>query len=75
MSTRIATIVQIRDEFHHEGRVAAIQRARSAFDAGLIDALDVPEIFMALKTGSWRFLEQWGVATDSSGGPMRSATG
>ncbi len=58
MDSRIAALTLIRDQYHNEGRVAAICRARAAFDAGQIDPLDVPEVFIALKTGSWRFLDQ-----------------
>lgn len=72
MNTRIATILLIRDQFAHEGLSAAASRARAAYEAGQIDALDVPEVFMALKSGSWRFLEKFGVQSDSSTGLVRT---
>lgn len=58
MKTRIEALTRIRDEFQSEGPVAAISYARAAFEDGLIDRLDVPEVFIALKTGSWRYFDQ-----------------
>ncbi len=68
MDTRLATLLRIREQLAREGLSAALRTARSAYEAGHIDARDVPEVFMALKSGSWRFLDQLGLPTDASGG-------
>ncbi len=75
MSTRVATILEIRDQFAREGLTVAVRSARAAYEAGRIDTMDVPEIFMALKNGSWRFLEQLGVRLDGSGASHTKSTG
>lgn len=75
MDTRITTLLEIRDQFYHDGLSAAVRHARAAFEAGQIDAMDVPEIFMALKSGSWRFLDHLGARSGSSGGMLSTPTG
>jgi len=73
MKTRIEALTLIRDEFQSEGPVAAISRARAAFEAGLIDRMDVPEVFIALKTGSSRYLDQ--ICRRSIAGRSAACTG
>ncbi|GAB1489004.1 hypothetical protein MASR2M8_14550 [Opitutaceae bacterium] len=75
MDTRIATLLEIRDEFQHEGLSAAVRHARAAYEAGQIDAMDIPEIFMALKSGSWRFLDQLRGRSTSPGRMLSTSTG
>ena len=75
MSTRLATLLQIREQFIREGLSAAVISARAAYEAGRIDTIDVPEVFMALKNGSWRFLEQLGVRMSAPDGSLTTSTG
>lgn len=72
MSTRLATLLQIREQFIRD---AAVLSARAAYEAGRIDTIDVPEVFMALKNGSWRFLEQLGVRMSAPDGSLTTSTG
>lgn len=60
MSTRTDILLQIRHEFRHAGLAAALRTTRAAFDANRIDRLDLPEILLALRSGSWRFFEELG---------------
>ena len=75
MSIRVATLLQIREQFNREGLSAAVLSARAAYESGRIYAIDVPEVFMALKNGSWRFLEQLGVRMSASDGSRTNFTG
>lgn len=57
MKTRLETLVRIRNEAREHGLAPALRLARSSYEKGLIDSIDVPEVFIALKSGSWGFLD------------------
>jgi hypothetical protein len=75
MSTRVATLLQIREQFTQEGLSAAVLSTRAAYEAGRIDKVDIPEVFIALKSGSWRFLERLGVRISAPDGSLTKSTG
>ena len=60
MSTRPEILLQIRHESHHAGLNAALAITRAAVEAGQIDLLDVPDVLLALRSGSWRHFEEPG---------------
>lgn len=55
--TRIQFLLSIRDILLKSGPAAAFQFARSAYEAGQIDPRDIAEVFLAVESGSDRFLE------------------
>lgn len=56
-SGRSATLQAIRIVLDHEGMEPAVRATRAAFEAGLLHALDIPEVFFALRAGSAAFLD------------------
>ena len=58
MSTRPEILSQIRHEACHAGLNAALAITRAALEAGHIDVLDVPDILLAVRSGSWRCFEE-----------------
>ncbi len=56
-STRIQFLLSVRDVLLNAGSAAAFKFARSAYEAGRIDPRDVAEVFLAVQSGSCRFLE------------------
>ena len=48
------------------GPAAAVQATRDAFEAGQIDALDVPEVYLALQARSGGFFDE--LSTHAPGG-------
>lgn len=75
MSTRIATLHRIRDQLAREGLSSALSLARAAYESGQIDKRDVPEVFMAIKSGSWLFIDQLGVRIDAKDKLLSTPTG
>ncbi len=55
---RAQALLQIRDVLIGVGPAAAVQATRNAFEAGRIDARDVPEVYLALRARSRSFLEE-----------------
>lgn len=60
VSTRTDVLLQIRDECRTAGLATALHSTRAAFEANRIDRLDIPEVLLALRSGSWRFFEELG---------------
>jgi hypothetical protein len=60
MSTRTNILLQIRHEHRTAGLAAALRITRAAFEANRIDRLDIPEVLLALRSGSWQFFEDLG---------------
>ncbi|MDO8597967.1 MAG: hypothetical protein Q7R45_15265 [Sulfuricaulis sp.] len=60
MSTRPEILSQIRQESYHAGPNVALAITRAAIAAGYIDLFDVPDILLALRSGSWRCFEESG---------------
>jgi hypothetical protein len=58
MNDRTLVLAQIRAESRAHGLSAALHSARIAFAAGRVDAFDMPEILLALRTGSWSFFDE-----------------
>ena len=58
MNERLFIISQIRAASHSRGLSSALQLARAAWDTKQLNAFDVPEVFLALRTGSWRFFDE-----------------
>lgn len=56
--TRTQTLLQIRDILIGSGPAAAVQATRTAYESGRIDALDVPEVYLALRARSRSFFEE-----------------
>lgn len=56
-STRTQSLLQIRDILASAGPAAAARAARTAYEAGCIHALDIPEVFLALQARSGSFFE------------------
>jgi len=57
---RAQTLLHIRDVMIGSGAAAAVQATRTAYEAGSIDALDVPEVYLALRARSRGFFEELG---------------
>jgi plasmid stabilization system protein ParE len=55
---RTQSLIQIRDVLARSGPAAAVRVARAAFEAGRIDALDVPEVYLALQARSEGFFDK-----------------
>jgi hypothetical protein len=54
---RAQTLLHIRDVLIGSGTAAAVQATRNAYESGRIDALDVPEVYLALRAQSRSFFE------------------
>ena len=60
MTARTHSLLRIRDQFRTDGPAVALDAVRTAFEAGRIDPLDVPEALLALRSGSCSFFEKLG---------------
>lgn len=60
MSTPPEILSQIRHGFLQAGLGAAVELTRAAFESGQIDPRDIADIFLALRSGSWRHFEEPG---------------
>lgn len=63
---RTQSLLLIRDVLVRAGPAAAVQATRDAFEAGQIDALDVPEVYLALQARSRGFFDE--LSTHAPGG-------
>lgn len=63
---RTQSLLQIRDVLVRVGPAAAVQATRDAFEAGRIDARDVPEVYLALRARSGGFFDE--LSTHAPGG-------
>jgi len=63
---RTRSLLQIRDVLARSGPAAAVQATRDAFEAGQIDARDVPEVYFALQARSGGFFDE--LSTHAPGG-------
>jgi hypothetical protein len=57
MTARAESLLHIRHVLDLSGPADAVAETRAAFEAGRIDALDVPEVFLALRARSGKFFE------------------
>jgi len=57
MTARAQSLLHIRDILDLSGPADAVAETRAAFEAGRIDARDVPEVFLALRARSGQFFE------------------
>lgn len=57
MTARAQSLLHIRDILDLSGPADAVAETRAAFEAGRIDARDVPEVFLALRARSGAFFE------------------
>ncbi len=74
MSTHPKILVQIRSYHANAGLGAALRVTRAAFESGQIDPLDMAEIFLALRSGSWDFFEEPGrIPREGRLEPVRAA--
>ncbi len=58
MTVRSASLLHIRDLLDYAGPADAVQATRAAYEAGRIDARDVPEVFLALRARSTDFFDK-----------------
>jgi hypothetical protein len=72
MTTRIETLALIRDLLVRNGPADASTAARSAFENGSLDRLDLPEVMLALRARSASFIAE--LATNTPGRLPFSAT-
>ena len=61
MTARAQSLLHIRNILDHSGPADAVRVARTAFEDGRIDALDVPEVFLALQARSVKFFDSLSV--------------
>ncbi|MBP6507182.1 MAG: hypothetical protein KA257_06420 [Opitutaceae bacterium] len=57
MTARAESLLHIRHVLDLSGPADAFAATRAAFEDGRIDALDVPEVFLALRAQSGNFFE------------------